>query len=171
MEQRDTRLRIITTFATLAIAVLVVFGCSVLMQLRAEVRGLNHVLATKDDLVAIRTAGVNLSFEQEKCTRCHTERRFAGEHGTESEITQVIHRMEMHPDVGLTHKDVERIHASLTLLKCATCHSSEQMKKLALLNEGEQVAKIRQMQRKPGSGISPDEVKDIQRSFHILVGF
>ncbi len=171
MEPRDTRARVITTFATLAIAVLVVFGCSVLMQLRAEVRALNRVLATKDDLVAIRTSGVNLSFEQEKCTKCHTERRFAGEHGTKSEIMQVIKRMEMHPDVGLTHQDMEKIHASLTLLKCASCHSTDQIKKLALLGESEQVAKIREMQRKPGSELSPDEVKEIQRSFHILVGF
>ncbi|OFX14805.1 MAG: hypothetical protein A2Z18_03575 [Armatimonadetes bacterium RBG_16_58_9] len=171
MEQRDTKARIVTTFATMVIVVLVVFGCSLLMQLRAEVRSLKDTLATKSDVVAVSTAGMDLSFEQQKCVRCHTERRFAGEHGTKNELTQVIERMGRHPDVRLTHQDVQKVHASLTLMKCATCHSSDEIKKLALLNEGEQVAKIRQMQRKSGSKISPDEVRDIQESFHILVGF
>jgi hypothetical protein len=79
--------------------------------------------------------------------------------------------MERHPDMKLTDQDVQRVHASLTLLKCANCHASEQIKKLALLNSDQQIAKIREMQSKPGSRISPDEVKEIQESFHVLVGF
>ena len=171
MEQKDTNARVLTTFATMAITILVIFQISLLMNLRAEVSSLEKVLATKEDVVAVRTAGVDLSFEQQKCTRCHTERRFAGEHTSKNELTQVIQRMERHPDVNLTHKDMEKIHASLTLLKCASCHSSEQIKMLALLSQDAQTAKIREMQRKPGSRISPDEVKGIQESFHILVGF
>lgn len=171
MEQRDAKARIFTTFATIVIAVLVVFACSMLMQLRAEVRSLKDTLATKSDVVAVSTASMDLSFEQQKCVRCHTERRFAGEHSTKNGLMEVIQRMGRHPDVRLTHKDVQKVHASLTLMKCASCHSSEEIKKLALLNEGEQVAKIREMQRKPGSRVTPDEVKDIQESFHILVGF
>lgn len=171
MEQREAKARIFTTFATMVIAMLVVFQISLLMHLQDEVASLKEVLATKEDVVAVRTAGVDLSFEQQKCTRCHTERRFAGEHTTENGLTQVIQRMGRHPDLSLSDKDVQKVHASLTLLQCASCHSSDQIKKLALLNEDQQIAKIREMQSKPGSRISPDEVKGIQESFHILVGF
>ena len=171
MEERDTKTRILTTFVAMATAVLVVFACSVLMSLRAEVKGLKDVLATKSDLVAVKTAGLNLSVEQGACTKCHTERRFAGEHGSKNEITQVIKRMEAQPDVRLTHKDMQRIHASLTLMKCATCHSSDEIKRLALMTGSEQTATIRSMQRKPTSGISPDEIEDIRDSFQLLMGF
>lgn len=171
MEQKDAKARIFTTFAIMVIAVLTVFQISLIMHLQGEVTSLKNVLATKDDVVAVRTAGVNLSVEQQVCTRCHTERRFAGEHDTQNQLTQVIQRMEHHPDMKLTDRDVQRVHASLTLLKCANCHTSEQIKKLALLNSDQQVAKIREMQAKPGSKISPDELKDIQKSFQILVGF
>lgn len=171
MEQGDAKARVFTTFATTVIAMLVVFQVSLVMHLKDEVASLKEVLATKEDVVAVRTAGVDLSFEQQKCIRCHTERRFAGEHTTKNELMQVIQQMDRHPDVSLSHNDVQKVHASLTLLKCASCHPSDQIKKLALLNEDQQFAKIREMQSKPGSRISPDEVKDIQESFHILVGF
>ena len=171
MDERDAKARIVTTFVALATAILVLFGCSVLMGLRADVAALKDVLASKDDLVAVKTAGLDLSFQQRKCTTCHTERRFAGEHETKDELVKVIKHMEQMPDMQLTDRDVEKIHSSLTLLKCATCHSSEQIKKLALMTDAEQRATIRAMQRKPGSKISPDEVQDIKNSFQLLVGF
>ena len=171
MEQREAKARIFTTFAIMVIAMLVVFGISLLMGLKDDVASLKGVLATKEDVVAVRTAGVDLSFAQQKCVRCHTERRFAGEHTSKNELMQVIQHMDSHPDMSLSDKDVQKVHASLTLLKCASCHPSDQIKKLVLLNEDQQLAKIREMQSKPGSRISPDEVKDIQESFHILLGF
>ena len=171
MDERDTKARIVTTFVVLATGMLVIFACSVLMGLKADVAALKDVLATKQDLVNIKTAGMDLSFEQRKCTTCHTERRFAGEHDTKSELAQVIRHMEQQPDVRLTHQDVQKIHSSLTLLKCRTCHSSDEIKKLALMTDAEQRATIRAMQRKPGSKISPDEVQDIKNSFQLLVGF
>ncbi len=171
MDERDAKARVVTTFVVLATAVLVVFACSILMDLRSDVAGLKDVLATKNDLVAVQTAGLDLSFQQRKCTTCHTERRFAGEHGTKDELVRVIKAMEQKPDMHLTHQDIQKIHSSLTLLKCATCHSSDQIKKLALMTDAEQTATIRKMQRKPGSNISPDEVQEIKDSFHLLLGF
>ena len=155
----------------MATAILVLFACSVLMGLRADVAALKDVLASKDDLVAVKTAGLDLSFQQRKCTTCHTERRFAGEHETKDELVKIIKHMEEMPDMRLTDRDVEKIHSSLTLLKCATCHSSEEIKKLALMTDAEQTGTIREMQRKPGSNISPDEVQQIKDSFQLLVGF
>ena len=171
MDERDAKARIVTTFVALATAILVLFACSVLMGLRADVAALKDVLASKDDLVAVKTAGLDLSFQQRKCTTCHTERRFAGEHETKDELVKIIKHMEEMPDMRLTDRDVEKIHSSLTLLKCATCHSSEEIKKLALMTDAEQTGTIREMQRKPGSNISPDEVQQIKDSFQLLVGF
>lgn len=173
MEQRDTRITIFTTFVIIATAIVLVFACSIMMSLRAEVKALKDQLATKEDLVAVKTAGMNLSFTQEKCTRCHTERRFAGDHanGTKKGIAQMIHNMEAQPDVKLSHADVRKIHASLNLMKCASCHSAEEVKKLALMTDAEQTAVIRTMQRTPGSKISPDEIDDIKASFQVLMGF
>ena len=171
MDERDAKQSVVTMFLVVVIAVLVIFACSALMGLRAEVAALKDVLATKSDLVAIRTAGMDLSFEQRKCTTCHTERRFAGEHDTENGIIKVIKGLQKHPDVGLTRQDMDKVHASVKLLRCANCHSSDEIGKLALLSEPEQSEVIRRMQKMPGSGISPDEVDDIKRSFQLLVGF
>ena len=68
-------------------------------------------------------------------------------------------------------QDMDKVHASVKLLRCANCHSSDEIGKLALLSEPEQSEVIRRMQKMPGSGISPDEVDDIKRSFQLLVGF
>lgn len=156
MGDTDTKARVTIGFLSISIAVLLIFACSMLMNLRAEVRSLKDVLATKSDLVAVRTAGIDLSYEQRKCTTCHTERRFAGEHATKNDIARIIKQMEQHPDTRLTHQDVERIHASLTLMRCTSCHSSEEINKLSLMDQDEQAEVIREMQRKPGSGISPN---------------
>lgn len=165
----------LVSFLVIVNTILIAFACNMLLNVRSEVKNLENVLATKADLQqsVIQTAGAKmLSFQEEKCTRCHTERRFAGMHGTKSELLQVVKKLEAHPpDARIGEKDLQTIHTSLTLLKCGQCHSSNMIKQLALKTEEEQLSIIKRMQEKPESEIAPDEVNDILKSFYLLLGF
>ena len=170
----DTKNKMLVSFLIIINTILIVFACNMLLNIRSELQNLKNVLATKADLQQsiIQTAGAELFFQEEKCTRCHTERRFAGMHGTKSELLQVANKLKEHPpDAKINEKDLRTIHASLILLKCGQCHSSDMIKRIALKTEEEQLAIIKGMQERPGAEIAPDEVNGILKSFHLLLGF
>ena len=79
--------------------------------------------------------------------------------------------MQEQPGAAIAPRDVERIHASLTLLQCTRCHTGEVLSKLALKPAAERAAVVREMEKKPGSGIRPDQVQEILRSYEMLLGF
>lgn len=166
----NARFRFLLGLAAILNLVLVVFLSSTVVQLRSQMTGLTQVLATKEDLVAVNVPQTPL-FTEEKCTRCHTERRFAGEHNTRGEIEAAVAHMRAMPDVGLTDKDMAKIHASLSLLRCTRCHGEETLRALALKSPGERMSTIRRMIASPGSGLMPDEMEEIQRAYREIYGF
>ena len=167
----DAKSRMLVIFLLFVNTIVVVALCSLTYQFMVEVRELGSVLATKTDLQAARTTDNALLFQEEKCTRCHTERRFAGMHGTEDGLLGVIKRMQKLSDSRIQESDVSRIHASLALLKCTRCHTTDKLEQLGLLGNEMQLSTLRRMQQKPQSQISPDELANIRQAFHIIQGF
>jgi hypothetical protein len=165
----DTRMKVVVTFAAIFNAVLVVLVANQVIAVREEVRGLRQVLATKHDLAALRPTRLTEPLEA-RCTTCHSERRFAGRHD-EAPAAAVIRRMQAQPGARIGGPEVERIHASLTLLQCARCHSGDVLDRLTLKPAAERARIVREMQKKPGSGIRPDQVQDIVRSYDMLLGY
>ena len=167
----DPKSRWLTTFLLVVNTILIVFIANMFLNLRAEVRGLKDVLVTKSDLQAVRTAEAKFLFAEEKCTRCHTERRFSDVHGTKDELLQIVRHMQEHPDARITEQETDKIHASLMLLKCTQCHSGEMMKKLSLMSAEQRLGVIREMAKKPGTSIATEEAEAILKSYELLLGF
>ena len=169
-EVMDTRMKVLVTFALIFNAVLIVLVANQVIGVREEVRGLKQVLATKHDLVALRPARITEALES-RCTTCHSERRFTSAHSDGASLAAVIRRMREQPGADIGGRDVQRIHASLTLLQCARCHSGELLEKLALKPPADRAALVREMQKKPGSGIRSEQVREILRSYEMLLGY
>ncbi len=166
----DARFRFIVGLLVLVNAVLGVFLCSLIVTLQADVAQLQNVLATKEDILTVSAPRMEL-FHEEKCTTCHTERRFAGAHNVRGEIEIALEHMKDKPDVALGDEDMAKIHASLTLLRCTRCHDADLLRSLALATPGARLETVRRMIPKPGSGISPDESAEILRALEQSVGF
>ncbi len=166
----DTRMKVLITFALIFNAVLIVLVANQLIGVREEVRGLSQVLATKHDLMALRPARLTEALET-RCTSCHSERKFAGTHGDEASLTAIIERMREQPGAAIGAREVQRIHASLTLLQCGRCHSGDVLDKLVLRSPAERAALVQEMQKKAGSGIRPEQARQILRSYEMLLGY
>jgi len=162
--------RTLLGIASILSLVLVLFLTSQVTRLRGQVADLTEVLATKDDLVRVSTPQMKF-FHEEKCTSCHTERRFAGEHSSKGQIEAALAHMKAMPDATFTEDDMAKIHSSLQLLRCASCHGEEQLRLLALKSPEQRMDVIRRMAAMPGSNISPDEAESIQRAYQQLFGF
>jgi hypothetical protein len=87
------------------------------------------------------------------------------------QIEQAIAHMEALPDVRLSKEEVDKIHASLDLLRCSQCHGVDQLRKLAIKSPAERMRIVREMAGRPSSAIAPDEVTRILRAYEQLVGF
>lgn len=167
----DARMKVLTAFALIFNTMLIVLVANQLIGVRDEVRGLKQALASKQDLAAlVRPVRVQEVLET-KCTTCHSERRFTGAHGDESSLMATIRRMQRQPGAAIAPRDVGPIHASLTLLQCTRCHTSEALNKLALKVPAERATVVREMQKKPGSGVRPEQVPEILRSYEMLLGY
>ncbi|MBU0639760.1 MAG: hypothetical protein KKB50_12910 [Planctomycetes bacterium] len=166
----DTRFRFIAGFLTLLNAVLILVLCGMVVNLGAEVTGLKDVLASKQDLVNVAAPQLAL-FTEDKCTSCHTERRFLGQHNMRGEIDQALAHMSALPDTNFSDDDMAKIHASLALMRCTQCHGAEKLKLLSLKSPEERMEIISRMIAKPDSKLSPDEAEAIARSYELLSGF
>ncbi|MFH1748365.1 MAG: hypothetical protein ABIG44_15135 [Planctomycetota bacterium] len=166
----DNRYRFVIVLATLLSTLLIIFLCGLMRDTRNEVRALREVLASKQDLVNIATPRMAL-FHEDKCTSCHTERRFAGPHNMRGEIEQAVAHMSTMPDTRFTDEDLASIHGSLKLLRCAQCHGVDRLRTLAIKSPEERMRIIRRMISKPNSNISPDEANAILRVYEETTGF
>jgi hypothetical protein len=151
-------------------ALLTLLLCGLVRDTRQDVNTLQGILATKQDLVNVAVPKLTL-FHEQKCTGCHTERRFAGPHNVSGQIEQAIAHMEALPDARFTKEDMDKIHASLDLFRCSQCHGTDQLRKLAIKSPADRMRIVRDMAGKPGSNITPDEVTRILRAYEQLVGF
>jgi hypothetical protein len=166
----DNRYRFVVGFLTVLNALLTLLLCGLVRDTRQDINALRTILATKQDLVNVAAPKLAF-FHEEKCTGCHTERRFAGPHNVRGEIDQAIAHMRALPDARFSEKDVEKIHASLELLRCSQCHGVDQLRKLSIMSPSERMRVVRQMVAKPGSNITPDEAGQILRGYEQMVGF
>jgi len=166
----DARFRFVGGFVLLLNALLVLILCGVVMDTREEVRGLQEILATKQDLVNVAAPRLTL-FAEQKCTTCHSERRFLGLHNMRGRIQQAVAHMAALPDTKFSDEDLAKVHASLALLRCAQCHGADKLRSLALKSPEQRMQVIREMIARPGSQIGPDEADDIGRSVEQLLGF
>jgi hypothetical protein len=166
----NARFRFLLGFMVVLNGILLVLISGMLVNLNSELDGLRNVLATKQDLVSVSMPEMRF-FHEEKCTSCHTERRFAGDHNVRGEIEAAVSHMQQMPDAGFTDDDVARIHSSLSLLRCTKCHGEEKLFGLALESPEERMTIIRDMIAQPGSMIGPDETQEIQRAYGEVFGF
>jgi len=167
----DARFRFVVGFVGIFNALLVIILCGVVMDTRQEVQGLKDVLATKQDLMNVAAPRLTL-FHEDKCTSCHTERKFAGPHqNMPGKIDQALAHMGALPDTGFSDEEFAKIHGSLALLRCAQCHGADKLRLLAIKSPEQRMQIIREMIAKPGSKISPDEAEAISRSYEEMFGF
>lgn len=167
----DARFRFVVGFVGLLNALLIIVLCGVVMDTRDDVQGLRDVLATKQDLINVAMPRMSF-FHEEKCTTCHSERRFAGPHGNDrAHMEQALASMQAMSDTDFTDEDMARIHGSLAMLKCVQCHGTENLRKLSIKSPEERMQIIREMIAMPESNISPDEAEEINRSFEQMMGF
>jgi hypothetical protein len=163
--------RLLPFLLTIVTAIIVVFIAQILLDVKAE---LMEVKASIKKMEVEKIKSVSFQpFKalQENCTDCHNERKFMGIHGDDAEINNIIHFMEQMPDVHLSPQDVEKVHGSLVLLKCAKCHDENQLKVLGAMNSAWQREIIERMSKKSGSNMSSDEVSQIQKAMLEIQGF
>ncbi len=166
----SSRLAFVLALVVAVNLVLTLFLISELLVVRNEVRALPDRLVTKDDVAALRPLRIQQILDQ-RCGRCHTDRRFAAALGWERQpILDTIARMSTHPGANIPAEEFQVIQASLTMLQCTRCHTEAVLSRLVLQTPTQQVATIRRMQRMPESGIRPDQVPQIVEAFRILSG-
>jgi len=108
----------------------------------------------------------------QNCTGCHAENRFANFHGTEEEMLMLIEQMQLLAGTSFDPGDVEKVHASLNLLKCSQCHlGGGEIKRLALRTEEEQREIIREMLLKAEESVERQEIDATQEAYHEIYGF
>jgi hypothetical protein len=166
----DKRYQFVVGLLTVLNVLLTALLCGLVRDTRQDVEALRGVLATKQDLVNVAAPRLTL-FHEEKCTTCHTERRFAGPHNVRGQIEQAVAHMSTMPDARVTKKELDRIHASLELLRCSQCHEADKLRALAIRAPAERMRTVRAMIAKPGSNITPDEVAAISKAFEQMLGF
>lgn len=167
---QSSRLAFFLAFSLALNLVLTLLLASELVVVRNEVRALPDKLVTKDDVAALRPLRIQQILDS-RCTRCHTDRRFAAVLGWERQpILDVIARMSTHPGANVPPAEFEMIQASLTMLQCTRCHTEAVLSRLVLQTPAQQVATIRRMQRMPESGMRPDQVPQVVEAFRVLSG-
>lgn len=167
----DTLARMATGFLLMANTILMVFACNMLMRVHEEMQVLNEV-ATKSDVLAAALPAdrFQMPFRQ-KCTRCHTASRFGDLDAMPDQMLSIVRRMQGHPEANIGDEDVTKIQASLALLKCTVCHSSDELRELSLMDRAEQLTTIRSMHEKHGGPpITRDDAREIQAAYKTLTG-
>ena len=126
-------------------------------------------LASKRDVASLRPLPVRQILVK-NCVECHSTRRLGTTIAMEpAEIQRTIERMQSHPGANIPPGEVERIGASLLVVRCARCHGEETLNLMVLKTEPERVATIRRMAALPGSGVRSDQVAAIAQAFDMLV--
>jgi|GEM_PF-1915767 len=163
--------RLLPFLLIIVTALVVVFMAQILLDVRAELIEVKAALQKMEDEKIQSVSFQPFGALQENCTDCHNERKFMGIHGGGAEISNIIKFMEQMPDVHLSPRDVEKVHSSLELLKCTTCHDETQLKVLGTMNAARQREVIERMSKKSGSDILPEDIDKIQKALLEIQGF
>lgn len=172
MKEDTHRLRrMFSTFLLVVTAIFVVLLAQLVLGVRSELGEIRTELSALRKEAAPPMVAEPTRVLEQRCVRCHSERRFMGVHGSAFELKQIVEKMEALPDVKISPQESEKIHASLELLKCVRCHEEERLKKLGALTPERRRELIREMAEKPGSEISPEESEGILRAYQKIQGF
>jgi mono/diheme cytochrome c family protein len=162
--------RIVVMLAVLVNLILTVALITQVRELQQRVASLPPDLASKRDVAMLRPLRVR-EILQQNCVACHSSRRLGVTVSMEpAEIQRTIARMQNHPGADIPLGELERITASLLVVRCARCHGEETLNLMVLKTQPERLATIRRMAALPGSGVRPDQVLAIAQAFEKLMG-
>jgi hypothetical protein len=154
--------------AVLANLILSIFLLDQMRRTREQVADLSSELASKQDVAMLNPIRVS-EILNERCVRCHTDRRFAKLTGmTRPEILETIQRMQGHPGSDIPADEVREIEAALLVFRCTACHGEGVLSQIVLMPPDERVRFLRTKVRMPDSGFRPDQVGELMQAFDAL---
>ncbi len=164
-------LRIFILLISLLTAVVVVLVANVVIGNNARLTAIEASLATAQEESQFRTAVDPFGILDDNCVACHTDRRFLEPHTGSLEALAVIKRMSDHPDAVITPAELDKIHASLVMLKCVQCHDEGNLMKFSGMNPAQQRVTLRNMMEMPGANITTEDARVILEGLHSIQGF
>jgi cytochrome c553 len=166
---RISGFRIVVMLVVLVNLILTIALITQVREVQQRVATLPVDLATKRDVASLRPLQVRQILSQ-NCVQCHSARRLATTLSMEpAEIQRTIERMQTHPGANIARGELERIAASILVLRCARCHGEDTLNLMVLKTQPERIATIRRMVALPGSGVRPDQVGAIADAFEHLL--
>jgi mono/diheme cytochrome c family protein len=167
---RVSGFRIAVLLAVLVNLILTIALITQLREVQQRLADLPPDVARQRDVAALRPLQIRQIVLQ-NCVECHNTRRLARTLSMEpAEIQRTIERMQSHPGASIPPGEVERIGASLLVVRCARCHGEDTLNLMVLKTQPERMATIRRMAALPGSGVRTDQVAAIAQAFDTLVG-
>jgi hypothetical protein len=161
--------RIVIMLVVIVNLILTIAVISQLRELQQRVDALPPNLATKHDVAMLRPLRVR-EILMHNCVECHSARRLSSTLSMEpAQIQRTVERMQTHPGADIPARELERISASLMVVRCARCHGEETLNLMVLKTQGERIATIRRMAALPGSGVRADQVLAIAQAFDKLM--
>jgi mono/diheme cytochrome c family protein len=166
---RISGFRIVVLLVVFVNLILTVALIAQVREVQQRVASLPPDPATKRDVASLRPLQIRQILMQ-NCVGCHTARRLAATLSMEpADIQRTIQRMQSHPGANIGQGELERITASVLVLRCARCHDETTLNLMALKTGPERIATIRRMAALPGSGVRPDQVPAVAQAFENLV--
>jgi cytochrome c553 len=166
---RSSGFRIVVMLVVLVNLILTIALIAQVREVQRRVASLPPDIASKRDVASLRPLQIRQILSQ-NCVQCHSARRLAVTLSMEpTEIQRTIARMQNHPGADIQQAELERIAASLLVVRCARCHGEETLNLMVLKTQPERIATIRRMAALPGSGVRPDQVPAIAQAFEKLM--
>ena len=163
--------RTLPLFLAIVTVIVVIFLSQLVIDMRQDMKELRKEITSLQQEPVMAANFEPFSALEQNCTRCHTERRFMGIHGSPDDIHAIIKHMETNPDLKLAAEDVDKVHAAMNLLKCTQCHDEMTIKKFGALNTAMQRSILKRMEEKPGTTVQAADERTIQRSIQTIQGF
>jgi mono/diheme cytochrome c family protein len=161
--------RIVVMLVVLVNLILTIALITQVRDVQQRIAGLPPDLASKRDVAALRPLQIRQIVTQ-NCVQCHSSRRLGVTVSMEpTEIQRTVERMQSHPGANIPQGELDRIAASLLVVRCARCHGEETLNLMVLKTQPERMATIRRMAALPGSGVRPDQVVTIGQAFEKLI--
>jgi hypothetical protein len=167
--RRISGLRIVGMLAALVNLILTIALITQVRELQQQVARLPGGLSRKSDVAMLRPLKIR-QILTDNCVGCHTTRRLGVTVSMEpAEIQRTVLRMQDHPGANIPPGELERITASLLVVRCARCHGEETLNLMVLKTQPERLATVRRMAALPGSGVRPDQALAIAQAFDRLI--
>ena len=166
----DTKIRVMFGVLLISNTLLTLFLVGIVLETRQDLNNIDRILATKNDLINLKQASTENILEK-NCGRCHSEIRFAGFHGSEKDLLRMINEMQIMEGSAIDPNDIDKIHASLELLQCNSCHEQERIKKMTLNSDLERNEIISEMLKKSKVDTDEEDIARIKRSYQQIYGF